>query len=252
MAEKLVIIPTYKEKENISNIIHAVLEQDGQNFHLLIIDDNSPDGTADIVKDLMQNKFPGRLFIVEREGKLGLGTAYICGFKWALERDYEYIFEMDADFSHNPKDLPRLYEACKKDKVGVAIGSRYIRGGKLENWPMNRILMSRGASIYVRIATWMPVADSTAGFVCYKRSFLEQLDFEKIKFSGYAFQIEMKFAAWQLGYKLSEIPITFIDRVLGTSKMSTKIFMEAFFGVLKIRWKGFFDTYKRSNANTLS
>ena len=248
LVEKLVIVPTYRERENIPHIIRAVLEQAEQNFHLLVVDDHSDDGTADIVKNSMNTEFAGRLFILEREGKLGLGTAYISGFKWALKRNYEYIFEMDADFSHNPEDLPRLERACRIEGVGVTIGSRYIRGGKLVNWPMNRILMSKGASIYVRIITWMPVADSTAGFVCYKRSFLEELNFEKIKFSGYAFQIEMKFAAWQLGYKIKEIPITFTDRVLGNSKMSTKIFAEAFFGVLKIRWKGCFSSYKRSES----
>ncbi len=243
MLERLVIIPTYNEKENIENIIRAVMTLDVE-FHLLIVDDGSPDGTAGIVKSL-QNEFSGRLFIIERQGKQGLGTAYIKGFKWALESTYEYIFEMDADFSHNPKDLARLYVAAQKEGVGVSVGSRYTKGGTVLNWPFNRLLMSRGASIYVRMITWMPVSDATAGFVCYRRSFLEQLDFDKIEFKGYAFQIEMKFAAWQLGYKLEEVPITFKDREEGASKMSTAIFNEAFFGVLKMRWKGFSSSYNQ-------
>lgn len=242
MSERLVIIPTYNEKENIDAIVRAVMVLEPA-FHLLIVDDGSPDGTAGIVREL-QREFAGRLFLEERQSKQGLGTAYIHGFKWALESTYEYIFEMDADFSHNPKDLPRLYEACQGDRVGVSIGSRYVRGGKVENWPLNRRLMSRGASIYVFLITWMPVADATAGFVCYKRQFLEALDFKKIEFKGYAFQIEMKFAAWQLGYKLVEVPITFKDRVEGASKMSPAIFNEAFFGVLKMRKKGWTETYK--------
>lgn len=243
MSDRLVIIPTYNEKENIEKIIRVVMGLELE-FHLLIIDDGSPDGTAGIVKGL-QNEFAGRLFIEERQSKQGLGTAYIHGFKWALESVYEYVFEMDADFSHNPKDLARLHAACQADNVGVVVGSRYVKGGKLENWPLNRILMSRGASVYVRLITWMPVADATAGFVCYSRSFLEQLDFDKIEFKGYAFQIEMKFAAWQLGFQLREVPITFKDRVEGASKMSTAIFNEAFWGVLKMRWKGFTSSYKR-------
>jgi dolichol-phosphate mannosyltransferase len=243
LSERLVIIPTYNEKENIEKIIRVVMNLQ-VDFHLLIVDDGSPDGTAFIVKGL-QNEFPGRLFIEERQGKLGLGTAYIHGFKWALESTYEYIFEMDADFSHDPNDLPHLYQSCKEDTVGIAVGSRYVSGGKVEDWPLNRRVMSRGASIYVRIVTWLPVSDSTAGFVCYKRDFLAELDFDKIEFKGYAFQIEMKFAAWQLGYKINEVPITFKDRVEGVSKMSTAIFNEAFFGVLKMRWKGFFSNYKR-------
>lgn len=242
MSERLVIIPTYNEKENIEKIIRVVMNLEPE-FHLLIVDDGSPDGTAGIVEGL-QNEFAGRLFIEKRQSKQGLGTAYIHGFKWALESTYEYIFEMDADFSHNPNDLPRLFEACKENGVGVSVGSRYVRDGKVENWPLNRRLISRGASIYVRLITWMPVSDSTAGFVCYKRSFLEQLDFSKIEFKGYAFQIEMKFAAWQLGYKVKEIPITFKDRVEGLSKMSPAIFNEAFFGVIKMRWKGWTSSYK--------
>lgn len=243
LSERLVIIPTYNEKENIESIIRAVMTLEPA-FHLLIVDDGSPDGTAGLVTNL-QSEFAGRLFVEERQSKQGLGTAYIHGFKWALESTYEYVFEMDADFSHNPNDLPRLFEACKKDKVGVSVGSRYTRGGKVENWPFNRLLMSRGASIYVRLITWMPVADATAGFVCYKRSFLEQLNFDKIEFKGYAFQIEMKFAVWQLGYKIEEVPITFKDREKGSSKMSSDIFNEAFFGVLKMRWKGWTTSYKR-------
>lgn len=247
-SENLVIIPTYNEKENIERIIRAVFGLPIP-FDVLIVDDGSPDGTANIVKNLQNTDFPDRLHLLERSGKLGLGTAYIAGFKWALERQYQYICEMDADFSHNPNDLPRLRKACGLEKVGVAIGSRYIRGGKLVDWPFKRILMSRGASLYVRCITWMPVSDSTAGFVCYSRAFLEILDFEKIKFKGYAFQIEMKFAAWQLGFKLREIPITFVDRKEGHSKMSTAIFSEAFWGVLKMRWKAFFSSYRRKSSN---
>jgi dolichol-phosphate mannosyltransferase len=241
LLDRLVIIPTYNEKENIENIIRAVLTLD-IDFHLLIVDDGSPDGTAGIVKG-MQSEFSGRLFIQERQGKQGLGTAYILGFKWALESTYEYIFEMDADFSHNPKDLVRLYTASQKDNVGVSVGSRYVSGGKVVNWPFNRKLISRGASLYVRLITWMPVSDSTAGFVCYRRGFLEKLNFDKIEFKGYAFQIEMKFAAWQMGYKIEEVPIVFKDREYGASKMSTAIFNEAFFGVIKMRFKGFSGSY---------
>lgn len=242
MSERLVIIPTYNEKENIEPIIRAVMQLE-PSFHLLIVDDGSPDGTANIVQQL-QNEFAGRLFLLQRQSKQGLGTAYIHGFKWALESTYQYIFEMDADFSHNPNDLPRLYKACQTEGVGVSVGSRYVAGGKLENWPLKRRMMSRGASVYVRLMTWMPVSDATAGFVCYKRSFLELLNFDKIEFKGYAFQIEMKFAAWQLGYQIAEVPITFKDRVEGASKMSTAIFNEAFFGVLKMRWKGWTSSYK--------
>ena len=243
-SDNIVIIPTYNEIGNIEKIIRAVFDLDVL-FHVLIVDDGSPDGTANKVKELQEKEFNHKLFLIERTGKQGLGTAYIAGFKWALERSYQYIFEMDADFSHNPKDLPRLHEACQIDKVGVSIGSRYIKGGKLVDWPLKRILISRGASIFVRFITWMPVSDSTAGFVCYKRKFLEDLDFTKIKFVGYAFQIQMKFAAWQLGYKLKEIPITFIDRKEGASKMSTAIFSEAFWGVINMRWRAFFNTYKK-------
>lgn len=241
--EKLVIIPTYNEKENIEKIIRVVLGLD-LDFHLLVVDDASPDGTAGIVRSL-QNEFTGRLFILERQGKQGLGTAYIAGFKWALESTYNFIFEMDADFSHDPKDLVHLYNATCAPNVGVTVGSRYIKGGSVIDWPFKRLLMSRGASFYVRLITWMPVSDSTAGFVCYSRSFLESLNFDMIEFRGYAFQIEMKFAAWQLGFKIKEYPIHFKDRVEGASKMSTAIFNEAFFGVLKMRWKGFFKSYAK-------
>jgi len=243
-SENLVIIPTYNEIENIERIIRAVFGLE-MPFHVLIVDDGSPDGTASKVIDLQNSEFSGRLHLLRRSNKQGLGTAYIAGFKWALDRDYQYICEMDADFSHRPDDLPRLREACVAERVGVSIGSRYVRGGKLVDWPLSRILMSRGASIYVRLVTWMPVSDATAGFVCYNRKFLEQLEFSRIKFVGYAFQIEMKFAAWQLGFKLKEIPITFVDRKEGASKMSTAIFSEAFWGVLKIRWKAFFNSYRK-------
>ena len=243
-SENIVIIPTYNEIGNIEKIIRAVFDLD-MLFHVLIVDDGSPDGTAHKVKELQEKEFNDKLFLIERTGKQGLGTAYIAGFKWALERAYQFVFEMDADFSHNPKDLLRLHEACQKNQVGVSIGSRYIKGGKLVDWPLKRILISRGASIFVRFITWMPVSDSTAGFVCYKRKFLEDLDFTKIKFVGYAFQIQMKFAAWQLGYMLKEIPITFIDRKEGASKMSTAIFSEAFWGVINMRWRAFFNSYKK-------
>lgn len=247
MSDSLVIIPTYNEKENIERIVRAVFALP-KSFHVLIIDDGSPDGTADIVRHLQQTEFADCLFLEQRAGKLGLGTAYIHGFRWALQRSYQYIFEMDADFSHNPNDLPRLYEACQPDGVGVSVGSRYVRGGQLVNWAFKRRLMSRGASIYVQCATGMAVKDPTAGFVCYKRDFLQILDFTKIGFVGYAFQIEMKFAARQLGFRIQEIPITFTDRTAGTSKMSLAIFNEAILGVLKIRWKGWFDTYRLPQA----
>jgi dolichol-phosphate mannosyltransferase len=205
-------------------------------FHLLIVDDGSPDGTADIVKRL-QGEFANRLFIEERKGKLGLGTAYIHGFKWSLARAYNFIFEMDCDFSHNPDDLIRLWDACANRKADVAVGSRYVKGGKVANWPMGRLLMSYFASLYVRIVLWMNVKDTTAGFKCYTRKVLEKIDLDNIRFVGYAFQIEMKYTAHRLGYKVVEVPITFIDRVEGVSKMSTKIFKEAFWGVLQMRFK---------------
>jgi dolichol-phosphate mannosyltransferase len=245
--EKLVIIPTYNEKENIQNIIAAVMNL-GLQYHVLIIDDGSPDGTANIVKSLF-SKYPGQLFLEERRGKLGLGTAYIYGFKWAIEKGYRFIFEMDADFSHNPKDLERLYEACKAG-AGVAVGSRYVKGGAVQNWPANRIFLSKGASVYTRLITWMPVKDPTAGFVCYRREVLESLNFEGISFVGYAFQIEMKFAAWKLGFKITEVPITFIDRELGASKMNKGIVKEGILGVLKLRWQSLFKNYRKKVTNT--
>ena len=244
MKEKIVIIPTYNEKENIEAIIRKVFSFD-QGFHILIIDDGSPDGTANIVKGL-QNEFEGALHIEERTGKLGLGTAYIHGFKWCLANDYAYIFEMDADFSHNPADLERLYEACKVGGADLSVGSRYIRGGKVKNWPIGRILLSYFASVYVRAITWMPVADTTAGFVCYSREVLQKLDFNKIQFVGYAFQIEMKFAAWKMGFTVKEVPITFTDREKGASKMSGGIFKEAFGGVLKMQLQSFTKDYSES------
>lgn len=230
---KLVIIPTYNEKENVANIIDAVMQLDG-GFHVLIVDDGSPDGTADIVKE-KQLQLPDRLFIKERAGKQGLGTAYIAGFKWGLERGYDYLFEMDADFSHNPADLLRLLDACENKGGDIAVGSRYVRGGKLVNWPLDRILLSYGASLYVRLVTGMNVKDPTAGFVCYHKSVLETMDLDRIKFIGYAFQIEMKFVARTLGFKIVEVPITFTDRQEGVSKMSTNIVKEAIIGVLSMR-----------------
>lgn len=212
------------------------------------MDDGSPDGTAQIVKDLQQ-KFPGQLFIEERTGKLGLGTAYIHGFKWALKKGYQFIFEIDADFSHNPADLPRLYEACKMQGADLAIGSRYVKGGGVVNWPRNRILLSRGASIYTRMITWMPVKDPTAGFVCYKKEVLETINLDKIPFAGYAFQIAMKFTAWKLGFKLREVPIIFKDRVHGLSKMNKGIVKEGILGVLKLRWKSWFTNYRKRVSN---
>lgn len=233
MSSKLVIIPTYNEKENIENIIRAVLQLN-EKFHILIIDDGSPDGTAAIVKNL-QTEFPDRLFIVERKGKLGLGTAYIAGFKWGLEHRYDFIFEMDADFSHNPDDLPRLYNACANEGADVAIGSRYVTGVNVVNWPIGRVLMSYFASKYVKIITGLKIADTTAGFKCYRREVLETIELDKIKFKGYAFQIEMKFTAFKCGFVLKEVPIIFINRQLGTSKMSGGIFGEAFMGVVKLK-----------------
>ena len=244
--EKLVIIPTYNEKENIEAIIAAVIGLQ-QNYHVLVIDDNSPDDTAQIVRSLF-SKYPGQLFLEQRMGKLGLGTAYIHGFKWAIDKAYEYIFEMDADFSHNPADLERLYEACKAG-AGVAVGSRYVRGGAVENWPANRIILSKGASVYTRIITWMPVKDPTAGFVCYRREVLESMNLDGIHFVGYAFQIEMKFASWKLGFKITEVPITFKDRKLGASKMNKGIVKEGILGVLKLRWKSLFKNYHKKVSN---
>ncbi len=239
----LVIIPTYNEKENIEKIIRKVFSLDFL-FHILIVEDNSPDGTADIVKRLMK-EFPERLFIEERKGKLGLGTAYIHGFKWALQRNYEYIFEMDADFSHNPDDLLRLYDACANQGADLAIGSRYCNGVNVVNWPMTRVLMSYYGSAYVRIVTGIPIRDTTAGFKCYKRIVLENVDFSKIKHVGYGFQIEMKFNVHKLGFKVIEVPIIFTDRTEGTSKMSKGIFKEAIFGVIGLKISSWFRTYKR-------
>jgi dolichol-phosphate mannosyltransferase len=230
--DKLVIIPTYNEKENIEKIVRKVFSLPG-NFHLLIVDDGSPDGTADIVKNL-QKEFPEQLNIMERKGKQGLGTAYIAGFKWALENGYEYIFEMDADFSHNPDDLIRLFEACQNG-ADVAVGSRYVRGGKVVNWPWERIFISKGGALYTQMITWMSVKDPTAGFVCYRRRVLATIPLDHVQFIGYAFQIEMKYRAWKLGFKIREVPITFIDRTEGQSKMSKGIVKEAMYGVWKMR-----------------
>ena len=241
--EKLVIIPTYNEKDNIRKIIDAVFSLQ-QGFHVLIIDDGSPDGTGNIVKSLQQ-QHPGELFLEERSGKQGLGTAYIHGFKWAIARSYDYIFEMDADFSHNPADLIRLYEACAVDGADMSVGSRYVKGGRTENWPWDRAVLSYGASIYVGIITWMPVRDATAGFVCYHRSVLEAMKFDAIQFVGYAFQIEMKFTAWKLGFKIKEVPITFRDRREGYSKMSKGIIKEGILGVLKIQLQSLFRRYEK-------
>lgn len=235
MSDSIVIIPTYNEKENIENIIRKVFSLDKE-FDILIIDDGSPDGTADIVKKLMQ-EFPQRLHIEERKGKLGLGTAYIHGFKWALERNYEYVFEMDADFSHNPEDLIKLYDSCALG-ADLSIGSRYLNGKiSVVNWPIGRVIMSYYASSYVRFITSMNIGDATAGFVCYRRRLLEKINLDKVKFVGYAFQIEMKYTAFRLGFKLNEVPIVFTDRVLGQSKMSMKIFKEAFFGVWSLKFR---------------
>lgn len=217
------------------------LEQD---FHVLVVDDGSPDGTGDLVRQ-QQQKYPERLFLMEREGKLGLGTAYIAGFRWGLERDYQFFFEMDADFSHNPDDLLRLYDACANQGGEVAVGSRYVKGGKLENWPFDRIFLSYGASLYVKLITFMPINDPTAGFICYRREVLEAIDLDRIRFIGYAFQIEMKFAAHLLGFKILEVPITFTDRIEGSSKMSKNIVREAVLGVLQMRYQSFFEGYGR-------
>ncbi|MBN9295768.1 MAG: polyprenol monophosphomannose synthase [Filimonas sp.] len=241
--EKLVIIPTYNERENITAILDAVFSL-RQGYHVLVIDDGSPDGTAAIVKDLFAS-YPGQLFLEERSGKLGLGTAYIHGFKWACEKGYNFIFEMDADFSHNPADLERLYKACKYEGGDVAVGSRYVKGGSIENWPIDRHIYSRGGAIYTKLVTWMPVNDPTAGFMCYKKEVLETINFDEIKFVGYAFQIEMKFAAWKLGFVIKEVPISFKDRKVGVSKMSKGIIKEGVIGVLKIQWHSLFKNYRR-------
>jgi len=236
MSDTLVIIPTYNEKENIEAIIKTVFEQD-KKFHILVVDDNSPDGTAAIVDDLIL-RYSDRLFIEKREGKNGLGTAYIHGFKWAIEKKYDYIIEMDADFSHNPTDLVRLYNACKNEGADVSIGSRYSQGVNVVNWPMKRVLLSYFASKYVRFITGIPVHDTTAGFVCYKRRVLEIINLNTIRFVGYAFQIEMKFKAWKHNFNIKEVSVIFTDRTEGTSKMNEGIIYEALFGVLKMRFKG--------------
>lgn len=245
-SDSIVIIPTYNEKENIEKIIRAINKLDKQ-FHILVIDDGSPDGTAAIVKRLMADEFAGGLFIVERPGKLGLGTAYIQGFKWALEHDYEYIFEMDADFSHDPADLPRLYSACHDEGYDLAIGSRYVSGVNVVNWPMGRVLMSYFASKYVRFVTGFKVHDTTAGFKCYRRRVLQTIELDKIKFRGYAFQIEMKFTAYKIGFRIKEVPVIFVNRREGVSKMSGGIFGEAFFGVMRLRLDGWTRKYPKIN-----
>lgn len=241
---KLVIIPTYNEIENIEAIISAVMNLPGA-FQVLVIDDGSPDGTAGAVKKLMESTFQGRLHILEREGKLGLGTAYLKGFDWAIKNGYDYVFEMDADFSHNPEDLPRLLEACTQQGADVAVGSRYITGVNVVNWPMGRVLMSYFASKYVRIITGIPVHDTTAGFVCYSRKVLEAMNLDQVRFKGYAFQIEMKYTAYEMGFKIIEVPIIFINRVKGTSKMNSSIFGEAVFGVIQLK----IDSIKRKLFN---
>lgn len=238
MSDSVIIIPTYNEKENIEAIIRAVTSLEKE-FEVLVIDDGSPDGTADIVKRLMSDEFKGRVHLVERSGKLGLGTAYICGFKWALEHGYEYIFEMDADFSHAPADLPRLYAACHDEGYDVSVGSRYITGVNVVNWPIGRVLMSYYASAYVRTILGISLRDTTAGFVCWTRKVLETMSLDDVRFKGYAFQIEMKYTALRLGFKIKEVPVIFVNRELGTSKMSGGIFSEALFGVMKLRMTNF-------------
>ena len=242
MDKKLVIIPTYNEKENIENIIRVTF--DLGDYHILIIEDNSPDGTAEIVKKLI-GEYPDRLFIIERKGKLGLGTAYITGFKWALENQYDYVFEMDADFTHDPRDLERLYKACAEDGADLAVGSRYCNGVNVLNWPMSRLLISYYGSAYVRMITRIPVHDTTAGFKCYKAATLRAIDFSKIKHVGYGFQIEMKFNVWKLKFKIQEVSIIFKDRTLGTSKMSKGIFSEAIFGVIGLKIRSWFRKWER-------
>lgn len=247
-SDSIVIIPTYNEKENIEKIIRAVFALE-KCFHILVIDDGSPDGTAAIVKGLMQQEFTDRLFLIERTGKLGLGTAYIAGFKWGLAQGYDYIFEMDADFSHAPSDLPRLYSACADEGYDLAIGSRYISGVNVVNWPMGRVLMSYFASKYVRFITGFKVHDTTAGFKCYRRRVLETIDLDAIRFKGYAFQIEMKFTTYKCGFKIKEVPVIFVNRVEGLSKMNSGIFGEAFFGVMRLRWDGWFRKYPKPVDN---
>ena len=240
-SDSVIIIPTYNEKENIERMIRTLLALE-HSFDVLVVDDGSPDGTAAIVKRL-QAEFEGRVFLIERSGKLGLGTAYIAGFKWSLNAGYEYIFEMDADFSHNPDDVPRLYEACAKDGADLSVGSRYVTGVNVVNWPMGRVLMSYFASKYVRLITRLPVYDTTAGFNCYRRSVLETIDLDAIRFKGYAFQIEMKFVTHKCGFTIKEVPVIFVNRVLGVSKMSGGIFSEAFFGVISLKVNSWFKRY---------
>jgi dolichol-phosphate mannosyltransferase len=245
LADSLIIIPTYNEKENVEKMIRKIFSLP-HDFHLLIIDDGSPDGTAAIVRGLL-SEFSGRLFLEERAGKLGLGTAYIHGFRWAIERKYDYIFEMDCDFSHNPDDLLRLYDACARQGADLAIGSRYIRGANVVNWPLSRVVMSYYASVYVRLITGIPVKDTTAGFKCYRRRVLETIRLDQVRFIGYAFQIEMKFTAWKHGFRIIEVPIVFTDRTEGTSKMSKGIFKEAILGVMQMKWKSFFRKYAKTD-----
>lgn len=246
--DSLVIIPTYNEKENIEAIIRAIYTLPNYNFDILVIDDGSPDGTANIVKRLIKDEFADKLYIVERSGKLGLGTAYIAGFKWALQRKYQYIFEMDADFSHAPSDLPRLYYACAKRGADVSVGSRYVSGVNVVNWPMSRVLMSYFASKYVRAITRVNIHDTTAGFVCWTRRVLETINLDDIRFKGYAFQIEMKFTAYKLGFKIEEVPVVFVNRRLGTSKMNSSIFGEAVFGVLRLRLDSMMGKFKKTKS----
>ena len=245
--ERLVIIPTYNEKENIEAIITAVMTLPIE-FHVLVIDDGSPDGTATIVHRLMETTYANRLFIIERSGKMGLGTAYIAGFHWAIEHRYDYVFEMDADFSHSPNDLLKLYDACAKDGADLSIGSRYINGVNVVNWPMGRVLMSYFASFYVRTVLGVSIRDTTAGFVCYRRQVLETLELDKIRFKGYAFQIEMKFTAHQCGFQIKEVPIVFVNRMLGTSKMSGGIFSEALLGVIRLKISSWFRKYPKKTT----
>ena len=243
MSDGVIIIPTYNEKENIERMIRTLMALE-HSFDVLVVDDGSPDGTAAIVRQMME-VFPGRVHIIERSGKLGLGTAYITGFKWALEAGYEYIFEMDADFSHNPDDVPRLYDACAKEGYDLSVGSRYVTGVNVVNWPMGRVLMSYFASKYVRLITRLPVHDTTAGFNCYRREVLETMELDKVRFKGYAFQIEMKFTTYKCGFRIKEVPVIFVNRVLGTSKMSGGIFSEALFGVIKLKVGSWFRKYPK-------
>jgi dolichol-phosphate mannosyltransferase len=245
-SDSVVIIPTYNEKENIEAIVRAVLGM-GSHYDILIVEDNSPDGTADIVRHL-QGEFGGRLHMLERKGKLGLGTAYIAGFKWALQKGYDFIFEMDADFSHDPKDLPRLYAKCATEGYDVAIGSRYVSGVNVVNWPMGRVLMSYFASKYVRLVTGLPIHDTTAGFKCYRRQVLQTIDLDHIRFKGYAFQIEMKFTAYKCGFRIAEVPVIFVNREKGVSKMNSSIFGEAVFGVLQLKWSSWFHKYPKGRV----